>query len=275
MPKGTRSSRAADAPPALQDVPDEAQFYNAVAKYIRGGYQMLERIGDPMQRRAAGFLLTTFQKLNASSTAAIKAALTRRLARLQGQIDGLPPREDDDEDVPRRTVRGRARRRGGAARRPGHSQGRDEDAEGPAGNERPPRQEDWMSCWALIDHIEQESPRGAEEKVLIFTEYRQTQRHLVEELEDKYGKRLRRGHSRRHETGAPRRSRPGHRGHLGPVCQRRRAGGRHHQADQPAALPRPPARSASWFPRRPAGRASTSSSATFASTMTFRGTPCG
>ena len=52
--------------------PTEAQFYNAVAKYIRGGYQMLQRIGDAMRRRAAGFLLTTFQKLNASSTAAIR-----------------------------------------------------------------------------------------------------------------------------------------------------------------------------------------------------------
>ena len=70
--------------------PTEDQFYNAVAKYIRGGYQMLDRIGNPTQRRAAGFLLTTFQKLNASSTAAIRAALEGRLARLQGEIDGLP-----------------------------------------------------------------------------------------------------------------------------------------------------------------------------------------
>ena len=40
----------------------------------------------------------------------------------------------------------------------------------------------------LTDHIACESPRRDQEKVLIFTEYRQTQRHLVEELEKKYGK---------------------------------------------------------------------------------------
>src|SRR5262249_24615905 len=39
----------------------------------------------------------------------------------------------------------------------------------------------------LIDQIGRESPRGEEEKVLIFTEYRQTQRYLVAELEKKYG----------------------------------------------------------------------------------------
>jgi SNF2 family DNA or RNA helicase len=40
----------------------------------------------------------------------------------------------------------------------------------------------------LIDHIAKESGRGQEEKVLIFTEYRETQRHLVSELEGRYGK---------------------------------------------------------------------------------------
>jgi hypothetical protein len=39
----------------------------------------------------------------------------------------------------------------------------------------------------LIDHIAQESRRGDEEKVLIFTEYRETQRYLVRELEQRYG----------------------------------------------------------------------------------------
>jgi superfamily II DNA/RNA helicase len=40
----------------------------------------------------------------------------------------------------------------------------------------------------LVDQIEAESARGAEEKVLIFTEYRETQNHLVRQLEEKYGK---------------------------------------------------------------------------------------
>jgi len=40
----------------------------------------------------------------------------------------------------------------------------------------------------IIERIETESARGKEEKVLIFTEYRETQRFLIAELEKKYGK---------------------------------------------------------------------------------------
>src|SRR5260370_8266949 len=56
---------------------------------------MLERVADGMQKQAGGFLLTTFQKLNASSTAAIKAALEGRLKRLRGE---LPASQEDEED---------------------------------------------------------------------------------------------------------------------------------------------------------------------------------
>src|SRR5207247_7102236 len=41
---------------------------------------------------------------------------------------------------------------------------------------------------SLVDHIEVEAPRGIEEKVLIFTEYRETQQYIVRDLEAKYGK---------------------------------------------------------------------------------------
>src|SRR5207253_2745980 len=74
---------------------DEARFYKAVAEYIRDGYQMLERVNDPTRRRAAGFLLTTFQKLNASSTAAIRSALNGRLVRLRGDLGNLPEQEEE------------------------------------------------------------------------------------------------------------------------------------------------------------------------------------
>src|SRR5713226_280302 len=77
---------------------DEKVFYLAVEEYIRNGYKMLERVSDGAQQRAAGFLLTTFQKLNASSTAAIKAALQGRLMRLRGELCDLPQDEDEDRD---------------------------------------------------------------------------------------------------------------------------------------------------------------------------------
>jgi len=88
---------------------DEARFYIAVEEYIRTGYQSLERIVDTFRRRAAGFVLTTFQKLNASSTAAIKASLLARRERLQSQLVALfaplsslfrkPSSDNEDEEV--------------------------------------------------------------------------------------------------------------------------------------------------------------------------------
>jgi hypothetical protein len=79
---------------------DEARFYKAVTEYIRDGYQMLERVTDPTRRRAGGFLLTTFQRLNASSTEAIRGALSARLRRLKGELCTMADRPDHDpEDV--------------------------------------------------------------------------------------------------------------------------------------------------------------------------------
>jgi SNF2 family DNA or RNA helicase len=166
--------------------PDEEAFYKAVAEYIREGHQLLERVQDPSKRRAAGFLLTTFQKLNASSTAAIRAALENRLKRLRGDLANLPEEPEDPEWLDERF------------------EGENEenkilwtDAEllqGEIANLEKllalpvKRDKKRVELIGLIDHIEKESPRGREEKVLIFTEYRETQRYLVRELEEKYGR---------------------------------------------------------------------------------------
>ena len=168
---------------------DEGKFYKAVAEYIRNGYQMLERVTDPMRRRAAGFLLTTFQKLNASSTEAIRASLSTRLARLKGELCSLadkPDHEAEDQLYDERY------------------EGEHEEMLVLQDNEailkgeikmledllamKVRRDKKLDELLKLVDHIGRESARGEEEKVLIFTEYRQTQRHLVEELERKYGK---------------------------------------------------------------------------------------
>lgn len=167
---------------------DEARFYKAVADYIRDGYQMLERVSDPMRRRAAGFLLTTFQKLNASSTAAIKSALAGRVTRLRGDLAKLPNHpDDDDETLPDERYEGES----------------DEQAVFQDDGEILQGEIDTLASLLsleikhdkkldellrLTEHIAHESPRGHEEKVLIFTEYRETQRYLVRELETKYGK---------------------------------------------------------------------------------------
>jgi SNF2 family DNA or RNA helicase len=167
---------------------DEAQFYKAVAAYIRDGYKMLERVSDPTRRRAAGFVLTIFQKLNASSTAAIKAALETRLQRLKGELVNLPQEAEDQESTlfderyegefeeneifkdDREIIKGEINI---LEKLIGMKVKRDYKLEG---------------VLRLIDHIAQESPRKEKEKILIFTEYRETQRYLVSQLEKKHGK---------------------------------------------------------------------------------------
>lgn len=165
----------------------EKKFYDAVAQYIRGGYRALERIGDPNRKRAAGFLLTTFQKLNASSTAAIKSSLAGRLGRLEGRLNEIPDESIDEDRLIDERYEGEEEE---------HRVLLDEEAilEHECETLREllgmqvPRDRKLAELLGLIDHIEKESPRGAEEKVLIFTEYRETQQFLVQALEEDYGK---------------------------------------------------------------------------------------
>ncbi|MEI7835790.1 MAG: helicase-related protein [Planctomycetota bacterium] len=167
--------------------PDEGRFYKAVADYIRDGYQMLERVSDPFRRRAAGFLLTTFQKLNASSTSAIRAALTARLARLNGDLSVLAREPEDEEEQYDERYEGERDENLVLHDEKAIIEGEVKTLEALLAL-KVKRDKKLDELLKLVHHIGQESSRGEGEKVLIFTEYRQTQRHLVEELEGKYGK---------------------------------------------------------------------------------------
>ncbi|MGA2270997.1 MAG: helicase-related protein, partial [Bryobacteraceae bacterium] len=161
--------------------PGEKEFYVAVEAYIRTGYNSLERIEDPMHRRAVGFILTTFQRLNTSSVRAIKHALEGRLKRLQEKLDKLPPEDEEEEQDER-------------------YQGElDEEAVLKSDREIVQDEIDILKellaipverekkidrLRELLKQIDRETP-GA--KVLIFTEYRRTQEFLKEKLERWYG----------------------------------------------------------------------------------------
>jgi superfamily II DNA or RNA helicase len=161
--------------------PDEKEFYSAVAGYIRTGYNSIEQIEDPMHKRALGFILTTFQKLNASSVRAIKAALEGRLTRLGKKLEELPEEEEEDRDE----------------RYIGELQERDavlktdrEILQDEIKTLRKllaipvTREKKIDSLRELLRQIDEQTP-GA--KVLIFTEYRRTQEFLKERLEKWYG----------------------------------------------------------------------------------------
>src|ERR1019366_4246641 len=134
-----------------------------------------------MHKRAVGFILTTFQKLNASSTRAIKAALEGRLKRLEKKLDSLP--SDDEEEEQDARYQGEL----------------DEKAvlksdQQVLGDEihvlqnllaiPVTREKKIDQLRDLLRQIDQETP-GA--KVLFFTEYRRTQEFLKERLERWYG----------------------------------------------------------------------------------------
>ncbi len=160
--------------------PDEKEFYDAVEEYIRTGYNSLEKIEDPTHRRAIGFILTSFQKLNASSLRAIRAALNVRLARLEKRLLELPPDEDEESDQ---------RYLGEQEEREALKSDRELIADEIGELKKllamtVSREKKIDRLKDLLRQIDKENP-GA--KVLIFTEYRRTQEFLKERLEGWYG----------------------------------------------------------------------------------------
>ena len=60
--------------------PPEMRFYESLMEYLRDGYNLAEANGN--KGRALGFVMTIFQKIAASSFAAVGATLRRRLLSL-------------------------------------------------------------------------------------------------------------------------------------------------------------------------------------------------
>ncbi len=161
--------------------PDEKEFYSAVEDYIRTGYNSIEQIEDPMHKRAVGFILTTFQKLNASSFRAIKAALEGRLKRLEKKLEELPEEEEEDRDE---RYQGELDERD-VVLKTDREILKDEIKQLRKLLAIPVTREKKIdSLRDLLKKIDTETP-GA--KVLIFTEYRRTQEFLKERLEKWYG----------------------------------------------------------------------------------------
>ena len=157
-----------------------------MAEYIRNGYKMLERISERRSAAPPASCSTTFQKLNASSTAAIKPPSGRLCDCAVNLCDVAQDEEEDqqDERYRRRTMTKEACRSITTAQIMEDEIKTLEAALWPCLSSR---QEADRAAGPDRSH-RRRKPRGDQEKVLIFTEYRQTQRYLVDELEKKYGK---------------------------------------------------------------------------------------
>jgi hypothetical protein len=165
---------------AFKMYPEEEKFYKAVEDYIRTGYNSLEQIEDPTRKRAVGFILTSFQKLNASSVRAIKAALRGRLGRLEEKLAELPEEEEEERDD---RYLGEFEEK--AALKSDRELLSDEISVLKRLLAIPVKAEKKIDrLYDLLEQVDKETP-GA--KVLIFTEYRRTQEFLKEQLEGWYG----------------------------------------------------------------------------------------
>jgi ATP-dependent helicase HepA len=80
----------------VEPTPQEMDAYAAVIEYVRTGLQRSRAI----KNNALGFLMTTLQKMNASSSETLGKSLVRRIERLEeGLLTTSAPPLDDDEDA--------------------------------------------------------------------------------------------------------------------------------------------------------------------------------
>ena len=88
--EGNPIFKGMDVHPVRVDLLDngEQQFHKALESYLREGYGFADQDPGDTQHKAIGFVMTTFQKLAASSTRAIKKALENRVANLQATANG-------------------------------------------------------------------------------------------------------------------------------------------------------------------------------------------
>lgn len=163
----------------------EKQFHEALNVYLREGYGVADSDPDNPRSRAIGFVMTTFQKLATSSTAAVRKSLTKRLRLLEGDDPEDTHRDAADEDE---RFEGENDER--ELERLQSEELRDAFAEMEVGMLRElvetavPRESKWLELTRLIHEVSTTSP---DEKFLIFTEYRGTVAFLKENLEARSG----------------------------------------------------------------------------------------
>lgn len=171
---------------------EEAEFYREVSRYISAGYRMVEHLKDRNKKLAIGFVLTVFQKLASSSTHAIKAALYGRKMRLQDKYRRLPDSVDRLDSLFEATderFEGETQEKAAWRLKTEDEFVKDELKELERLIAMPVKQDrKLVELKQLVKQVFRESENGEKENILIFTEYRKTQDHLVEELEKAFGK---------------------------------------------------------------------------------------
>ena len=158
----------------------ERQFHKELESYLREGYGFADQDPGDTKRNAIGFVMTTFQKLAASSTRAIKKALENRVTSLQAATNGKGNGDNAEYDA-RYEGEFEVRKAGQVHKEfIGTEVGMLEkllamDVPSDAKQDE------------LFEVIESVSGEDADQPALVFTEYLATQDFLVELLEKDYG----------------------------------------------------------------------------------------
>jgi len=149
---------------------EETTFYETLSAFIEDGRAYTDSMGGGHLQSARKLVLTTIQKLAASSVAAVRATLRNRIDALEGRVAAMPEAVDDDAEPM-------------SAPAEVHLM-RDEVAR-------------LRELLELADAVDEESkitriitlvndlPEG--EAVLFFTEYKSTQALVVQALEEAFG----------------------------------------------------------------------------------------
>ena len=153
--------------------PEERAALEAVEEYVRDGYQF----AAANNANAIGFLMSTFQKLAASSSPAILESLRKRREKVSDRVDAAGQTEDDMEETldTDSTVADVA---GDSQVHSTHS-----EAELLLLDEAIATLEAVKidsKAQALLEQLAKLFDSGPNEKVLIFTQFRDTQNHLAE-----------------------------------------------------------------------------------------------
>ena len=158
----------------------EEEFHAELEVYLREGYGFADQDPGDTKRKAIGFVMTTFQKLAASSTRAIKDALKKRVANLEASAKEVQNGEEPEYD----------------ARHEGEFEARKADQARQMFTEMEVKMLQKLLAMdvssdakqaelcKVIESVSEDSPA---QRILIFTEYLATQDFLVELLEGAYG----------------------------------------------------------------------------------------
>ncbi len=158
----------------------ERRFHKALESYLREGYGYADQNPGDKRHKAIGFVMTTFQKLAASSTRAIKVALERRLANLKADIESKQVQDEVEYDA---RHQGEYETRQAAHIRETFIGAEVEMLENLLLMDVPEDAKK-SELIKIIDSVSKDTPN---QRVLIFTEYLATQDYLVKLLENVYG----------------------------------------------------------------------------------------